>query len=603
MNIELYIEDKLIELDENVTFAITKQFEDLSSPTDIINDWTKTINIPFSDTNNKIFGGIFSPDRRTIEGDYTQMGIFFDPTKKLDFRLLYNQSILMVGYAKMSSIKQKDGKGTYEINLFGSLGKVFQEMKKITFDKASEDTEYIIDGSQYVNAQINRELVASSWESSGQQHISIDDPNIEVTDIIGFAPNNSYSEGFDYKTYEQYNSSTASQTQKPLAEVLGESFKNATGIEASSIIGDGVLPRDIGEFRSYLQFPFIYWNKLWQIFQKKAESVTGYKFQLSPIWFRDDNPYWYNLVYMLKRFSPQDAKSVVNIYNLQNSQIFRWNDMRNYDDDAKIGDVSINRNGSTELVPAYDFTNQKFILKHKLLATTPNPIRVRLKVDKPSSSPAINHFRFSKKFVLFVSAYFTTNEGGIISGGRGIIASDDTTFPTFGSEFVVKLGDAIVSGNQMYWDFDIPTTLCSTQNCNLTITGLGFGQDGAIVIPFTNNGSNWNYVSATSISAVGQAISVNITENYQRSDYNFTLDELWNNDYNIFEEIIKYCKMYRILISVDEIKKVISFTPATEYFSNYTIFSSFRSASMYFNFITFFLTILYKITYTFSKFT
>jgi hypothetical protein len=63
MNIELYIENQPIELDKNVTFAITKQFEDLSNPTTIINDWTKTINIPFTKKNNTIFGGIFSPDR------------------------------------------------------------------------------------------------------------------------------------------------------------------------------------------------------------------------------------------------------------------------------------------------------------------------------------------------------------------------------------------------------------------------------------------------------------------------------------------------------------------------------------------------------------
>jgi hypothetical protein len=53
------------------------------------------------------------------------MGIYFDPTQKLDFKLQYNQSVIMSGYAKMSSIKQSKGKGTYELNLFGTLGKVF----------------------------------------------------------------------------------------------------------------------------------------------------------------------------------------------------------------------------------------------------------------------------------------------------------------------------------------------------------------------------------------------------------------------------------------------------------------------------------------------
>jgi hypothetical protein len=52
MNIELYIEDKPIELDESVNFAITRQFEDINNPTTIINDWSKTISIPFTAHNN-----------------------------------------------------------------------------------------------------------------------------------------------------------------------------------------------------------------------------------------------------------------------------------------------------------------------------------------------------------------------------------------------------------------------------------------------------------------------------------------------------------------------------------------------------------------------
>jgi hypothetical protein len=104
----------------------------LSNPTIIINDWSKTVSIPFTAQNNKIFGYLYRPDRIIIGTDnpdaYKSMGIYFDPTKKLDFRLVYNTMTLMSGYAKMNEIKQKDGGGSYEITLFGQLGKVFQEM-------------------------------------------------------------------------------------------------------------------------------------------------------------------------------------------------------------------------------------------------------------------------------------------------------------------------------------------------------------------------------------------------------------------------------------------------------------------------------------------
>ena len=102
----LFIENKEIELDESVQFAITKQFEDLSNPTNIINDWSKTVSIPFTATNNEIFGHIYNPDRLIVVGTSdTLTGIYFDPLKKLDMRLQYGDNVLMTGYAKMNEIK------------------------------------------------------------------------------------------------------------------------------------------------------------------------------------------------------------------------------------------------------------------------------------------------------------------------------------------------------------------------------------------------------------------------------------------------------------------------------------------------------------------
>ena len=216
----LFIENREIELDESVQFAITKQFEDLSNPTNIINDWSKTVSIPFTASNNAIFGHIYNPDRLIVVGPPNALtGIYFDPLKKLDMRLQYGDNVLMTGYAKMNEIKQSKGKGTYEITLFGQLGKVLQEMSKITFDTTTNDTKYLIDGSQYLEEYINKELVYNSWKSTGQNEYNLQEkwyyimnpqtgefdkkPNLsyKVTDIIGFAPNNSFDDGFDYKTY------------------------------------------------------------------------------------------------------------------------------------------------------------------------------------------------------------------------------------------------------------------------------------------------------------------------------------------------------------------------------------------------------------------
>jgi len=105
--VRLFIENREIELDNSVQFAITKQFEDLTNPTTIINDWSKTVSIPFTQNNNEIFGYIYSIDRLTVVGNTNQAltGIYFDPYKKLNMRLQWFDDVIMVGYAKMNEIK------------------------------------------------------------------------------------------------------------------------------------------------------------------------------------------------------------------------------------------------------------------------------------------------------------------------------------------------------------------------------------------------------------------------------------------------------------------------------------------------------------------
>lgn len=238
--VSLYIENKLIELDSEVQFAITKTFEDITNPTSIINDWSKTVSIPFTDSNNEIFGHIYNPDRITLHTSNTSLttGMYFDPLKKLNFRLEWDSMLLMQGYAKMASITKSNGKGRYNITLNGELGKVFQEMRKITFDSAAytgEDKDkYWIDGSEICSQNIDASELSEMWET---EHTY--DEELQKN-LINFAPNNAISEGFDYKIFQSGSNSIIDFT-----EVLSEvNFAEETGVEPENIISNGMLPRD-----------------------------------------------------------------------------------------------------------------------------------------------------------------------------------------------------------------------------------------------------------------------------------------------------------------------------------------------------------------------
>lgn len=365
--LRLFLENYEIELNETVQFALNRQFEDLTNPTIIINDWSKTIKIPFSSHNDKIFGHIYNLDRVIADGDNKLMGIYFDPYKKIDFRLQWGDAILMTGYAKNISVDN----GSYNITLNGELGKIFQEMKKITFNTATEDTNYLIDGSKYVNEYITKDLIYDIWHNAGGLNTTLyenTEQDYRLEEMIGFIPNNSYNEGFDYTIFEiELEDGTAAS--KKFTEVLDEkavnegyeSYEEATGIAADTVIKNGLLPREIGEFRSYLQQPYIFFNKLFQIFNKKVEEVTGYSSYLSPVWFNDSNPYWAQLVYVLNILDKKSTQEFT-LNDLWNNEYNLFEQVLNYCKQFRIGILCDYVNKQIQYIPLDKYFNDYSVL-------------------------------------------------------------------------------------------------------------------------------------------------------------------------------------------------------------------------------------------------
>ena len=602
MNTRLFIENNEIELDETVQFAITKQFEDLSNPTAIINDWSKTVSIPFTARNNEIFGYIYNPDKLTVEGGSNQSltGIYFNPYKKLDMRLQCGDDVLMTGYAKMNEVKQSNGKGTYEITLFGELGKVFQEMKKITFDTTTDDTDYLIHGEDYVEEFINKELVAASWNSEGQTTYNLQkkwiyfidsqtgmvkkQPNLlyKVTDIIGFAPNNSFSEGFEYNTYQ-----LTSNTSAEFTEALGNDFTQATGIEPSTAIPNGMLPREIGEFRSYYQLPFVYWNKLFQMFEKKAEELTGYTFELSDEWFNKVNPYWYNLVYMLRPLNNIKNTTYNNIYgsNYTSQLVVSYNSGKKYHYDVP-GDYEpgFSWEVQSEQIPILKQQGSSYhYFEMKDTEVIDGQLSVHFKVNVATnlSSAQDVHIRNNAVFVLDV--YMTDAAVGHTETfnerlGRICIKWPDSQYIAGNTRYTVNVGTKSIPAGSSTWtlvdqdfSFSIPTDKYN-KDIKFSYKLNGYHSETAFSGSLFVN-TNPTPVDLGNITVYGtpNSMRLNVTPLTGKSFSKFTFNDLWNNEYNLFNEILKYCKMYRIGISVDESNKKIVFKPYSKYFEDFSV--------------------------------
>ena len=595
MQTRLFIENQEVELNSSTSFPITKTFEDLSDPTAIISDWSKTVSIPFTESNNKLFGHIYNPDKAILEGS-SKVGVYFDPTKKLDFRLEYMDSVVMSGYAKMASIKQTKQTGSYEVNLFGELGKVFQEMKQITFDRTVTDSKYLIKGEDYVDGHISKQLVLDCWKNN-QSSLDLKEKynysmgmdgtitktaklDYKTTDYINFAPNNSFSKDFDYKTYQ-----VGYQTSKTFAETLGTTFSEATGISGETVIGEGLLPRDIGEFRSYLQLPYIYFNKLFQIFNSKVEKVTGYTPYMDNTWFNEGNPYWKDLVYMLKPIATESGNNIKNsyIYNLTGKEVNWTSSNGNYTYGVYKNITPLPSGASTEGVSRMDFSTGYIDLQlNDVIRFEQFNFEFCLLGKQGSTYP---NLYWNKDNALTLQVQLV-QEDGVVIMEKGIMvylnSTDNiaikvlaTTEIALGNEVIAL--DSNVSNTQVLsgrsekgWKFNVSFSNMMAINsfhdkkCRLNITARWYQSN---VNPFGFG------TASTTVSLVptNLILSTEVKENYKKSYSYFTLNDLWNNEYNVFDQILNYCKIFRIGVFVDDKTKQIKYIPFSTYFQSYTV--------------------------------
>lgn len=601
--IRLFLSNKEVELDKSVSFAINKQFEDITSPTDIKNDWSKTVQIPFTQSNNKLFGELFNVDRLIVEGDASLMGIYFNPYKKVDFRLQWGDAILMQGYAKnIDVVKSANGEGHYNITLNGELGKVFQEMKKITFDSTTDDKKYLIDGSKYVDSIINKDLVYELWNNEPDLEnldlVENTDSKYRIQDYIGFIPNNSYDDEFDYKTFQKENSNTSMK----FAEVLDEqarivsddteaNYQTVVGIAADTVIDNGLLPREIGEYRSYLQIPYIYFNKLFQIFAKKTTEITGYEVVMDKSWFNKSNPYWNKMVYILEKFAAQTDIEVGD------------GEVEGF----RAGYYLLNLNGGhIQLAPstyapsitspiATTFTNPAIEeIRTKFsndeidnVVLQQDSMTVRMTITNPYSvtesyvGTATDKIIYNDSSIFRIDFRLIDSNGNVAAEYKNALITENNSFGEARFKDVNKIyvGDFVWDSNgKWHVDFKVKYDFVIQKGAvgdNFYIDCSVYQESNNPYLFYLNSVSQANRIAPQTISF--DILSTNGNFEYygygilNRSFAPFNLNELWNNEFNPFDEILNYCKQYRIGVFCDDINKKLIFKPLSTYFSEYKV--------------------------------
>lgn len=670
--IRLFVENEEVELTENVEILLNKEFEDLTNPTIIINDWSKTINLPFSEHNNLLFGNIFNPDRIAMKNtdnlleqcqysyndycvydedtctckitttnnvsqaytttrfttfdsnhnsisntaiqtsgrytynlnktssvyylritftgdhengyieydihnltdgdyrfnfyirnlrincvDYNNMvlvtgttaktweethswtGLYFDPRRKMDFRLELDGNIIMSGYMKMNSITKANGKGTYNITLNAELGKILQLMQKITFDPTKNDADhlYISPAETFNPVRIRKELVDACWRSASPSGSIW--PSLKW---IGFAPNNSFSENFDHKSYQLPNKDEIKTFANELESVDDNGDYNypqfmAIGIDADSVVGDGLLPKDIGEWRSYLQLPYVKWNKLFERFLLKVRDNSDYNYYLDPDWFSTGNTYYNDVVMMLKPFD-MDGEALT-------------------DDSANM---TMTHTGGHQY--ELDFAETDWVE----IDTPQGGFTLNISIT-PTQNPAQQPINFGRWTGIEVK--IKDQSDNILT--NGLIHNSDTIIPLTGyTEHVGFAGQNVYTTQPLNISatFQPVSTLDRKVFIKLKPISTNLTEESAL---FYYPQSSETYYWFRDWNDANVDIGIVKSVKTHRSNTLFTFNDLWDNDVLPYDCILNYCKMFRILIIIDELNKKIKFVPACKYFQDYTI--------------------------------
>lgn len=595
MNIQLFLENKEVELNSKLNFPLNKTYENLINPTDIVVDYSKSINIPATANNNRLMANAYRFDRNFISNENQNIGLYLDPLKRIPMKLVYNTHILLEGYAKYVSATTDANTTYYTFNLFGAIGDVFQKLFECVFDenklteeqRAEEDggQKYIIE-TPWRSELINKDLIKRSWDTTDIKF----DTAIEEDPCysIGFAP--AYRGKYDNFESDSILPSVleadgAVSEPWKIEEYLKKRWKtnlvndrdytpedaqaHVDAINFDMILPNGVDEHSIRQFRSYEQKPYIYFRALMQMYQKKCKELTGYEITLDPSWFSINNPYWTRLCYMLDYLS-------VRGNTLQTSQPFTGYNENGWDNSNLVRTIS------------YTIDDEK-ILSQNTITTLPFTLCIQNKYTPFSSDAEPEKYGkvgLNKNVEILVDITTTTNGndhhtyfwGGVDYATAGsnsptkykkdnfITVSEQTTYESNTNKLVGKTFLTIPS-------FSIPHTSGDDLKISYKISiNKHYVSGSSYSFNYSYDGTHRTYIypSANSSDFIVIIPNTQYKTNW-RNNTTCEMKNLYAKEDSLFKVILQYTKIFGLIWDADYNNKTINITTRQSYFKNYKI--------------------------------
>lgn len=306
MNQELYINGKKADIKEDSLILFTYQQSDYSDPTAVKNSYTKSITLPGTKNNNKIFNEIYRLDYY----QYDQYNQLFNPSKRTQFEIIGNGNLLEQGYLKLTKITGQGQYREYQISLYGGLGDF---MYSLQYDYAGNKLSlYDIISYDYTDLDfdINRNTIKEAWD-----YINGDRKKYSKWGDINFAPCYNgipESDNFDARKIALFCGTTGHTFDPTHMTVyrndssnkgLPCNFKGYTGFHVDDNywslieVGDDMDEWQVGDHRSWMQRPMFSVRFLFDMIESYLRETVNPKFEIikDETWFNANNPYWNDL--------------------------------------------------------------------------------------------------------------------------------------------------------------------------------------------------------------------------------------------------------------------------------------------------------------------
>lgn len=124
--LQLYIKSnegewQLVDSEKELTIATTYEQTKWTKPEATVNDYSKTVNIPGTTNNNKIFNSLYRLD-------YTNSIGKVNPNQRISYRILNNGEFYSEGYLTIDKVTIKKNILNYSVTLYGGIGTFFYDL-------------------------------------------------------------------------------------------------------------------------------------------------------------------------------------------------------------------------------------------------------------------------------------------------------------------------------------------------------------------------------------------------------------------------------------------------------------------------------------------